>query len=57
MRDYYKCDDDALRKLFVVKLADKITFTIKETRQELGFKNQRTFKKWLIYYYNDKFEL
>lgn len=56
MRDYYKCDDDALRKLFVVKLADKITFTIKETRQELGFKNQRTFKKWLIYYYNDKFE-
>ena len=56
MRDYYKCDDNVLRKLFVVKLADKITFTIKETRQELGFKNQRTFKKWLIYYYNDKFE-
>lgn len=56
IREYYKCDDDALRKLFVVKLANKITYTIKETREELGFKNQRTFKKWLIYYYNEKFE-
>jgi hypothetical protein len=54
--DYYKHEPEVLRKLFIVKLADKITFTIKETREELGFKNQRTFKKWLDYFYKGKFE-
>lgn len=56
LKDNYKCDDAALRKVIIAKLADKITFTIKETREELGFKNQRTFKKWLDYFYPGKFE-
>jgi hypothetical protein len=56
LNDYFKHEPEVLRKLFIVKLADKITFTIKETREELGFKNQRTFKKWLDYFYKGKFE-
>ncbi len=33
-----------------------VKYSIKETREELGFKNQRTFKKWLTYFYRDKFD-
>jgi len=48
-------EKEILKKLLIVKLADKITFTIKETREELGFKDQRTFKKWLNYFFPDKY--
>ncbi len=54
--DYFRQEHEGLKKLFIVKLADKITFTIKETREELGIKNQRTFRKWLVYFYQGKFE-
>ncbi len=37
-------------------ISDKVKFTIKETRQELGFKNQQTFKKWLIHFFGSKYE-
>lgn len=56
LKDHFKHEPEVMRKLFIVKLANKITFTIKETREELGFKNQRTFKKWLGYFFKDKFE-
>jgi hypothetical protein len=48
-------EPEILRKLLISRFADKITFTIKETREELGFTNQRTFKKWLDYFYKDKY--
>lgn len=45
-----------VKKLVLNYLSDKISFTIKETREELGFKNQRTFKKWLTHFYGTKFD-
>lgn len=48
-RDYIK---NKLIQLF----NKKITFSIKDTREELGYKNQRTFKKWLVHFYGNKFE-
>lgn len=52
---HFSKEPEIQRKLLIAKLADKITFTIKETRQELGFTNQRTFKKWLDYFYKEKY--
>ncbi|MCG9792802.1 hypothetical protein [Flavobacterium algicola] len=53
--EYFHPEREIQRKLLIAKFADQITFTIKETREELGFNNQRTFKKWLDYFYKDKY--
>lgn len=47
---------ELIKEKLLREINDKITFTIKETREELGFKNQRTFKKWLNYFYGNKFD-
>ena len=47
---------EVIKEILLREINEKITFTIKETREELGFKNQRTFKKWLYYFYGNKFD-
>ncbi len=47
---FIKYDEEVLVNKLNVK------YSIKETREELGFKNKRTFKKWLNYFYGNKFD-
>lgn len=63
MDDYYQLINDKfgfnkelIKEKLLLEINEKITFTIKETREELGFKNQRTFKKWLTYFYENKYD-
>lgn len=47
---------ELIKEKLLLELNEKISFTIKETREELGFKNQRTFKKWLTHFYDNKYD-
>lgn len=47
---------ELIKENLLLEINEKITFTIKETREELGFKNQRTFKKWLTFFYGNKYD-
>lgn len=49
-------DKEALKAYLKYTFASKIMFSIKETREELMFKNQKTFKKWLNHFYPGKFD-
>lgn len=56
VNQHYGFNKELIKEKFIVELNNKISFTIKETREELGFKNQRTFKKWLNYFYGNKYD-
>lgn len=63
MEDYFQLINEKLgsnKEVIKQKLIEafnhKITFTIKETREELGFKNQQTFKIWLDHFYSNKYD-
>lgn len=52
----YGFNKELIKEQLILEFNEKITFSIKETREELGFQNQRTFKKWLNFFYGNKFE-
>lgn len=56
INEKFGSNKELIKEKLLLEINDKITFTIKETREELGFKNQRTFKKWLNYFYGNKFD-
>ncbi|MVO09891.1 hypothetical protein GOQ30_12035 [Flavobacterium sp. TP390] len=56
MNEKYGFNKKLIKEQLILEFNKKITFTIKETREELGFQNQRTFKKWLNYFYGSKYD-
>lgn len=56
MNGQYGFDKEIIKEKLILEFNDKISFTIKETRKEFGFKNQRTFKKWLNHFYGNKYD-
>lgn len=56
MNEQYGFKKDLIKERLILEFNERICFTIKETRAELGFKNQRTFKKWLNHFYGDKYD-
>lgn len=56
MNEQYGFKKELIKERLILEFNERICFTIKETREELGFKNQRTFKKWLNYFYGDKYD-